>query len=96
MDVSSPHRVPLIAAGKSLRPSAIHSNLANIHIAVYVYTAFYSPGMGPVPFVYVYSRRLSSQADPLVTRLNRTHSRIEKSACRLPYSKITSGQPSLV
>ena len=54
MDVSSPHRVPLIAAGKYLRPSAIHLDEANIHIAVYVYTAFYSPGMGPVPFVYVY------------------------------------------
>ena len=56
MDVSSPHRVPLIAAGKSLRRSAI-SNQANIYTAVYVYTAFYSPGMGPVPFVYVYFRR---------------------------------------
>jgi hypothetical protein len=48
MDVSSPHRVPLIAAGKS--PGAPPSK-ANVCIAVYVYTAFYSPGMGPVPFV---------------------------------------------
>jgi hypothetical protein len=48
MDVSSPHRVPLIAAGKSHH---LHSSKADVCIAVYVYTAFYSPGMGPVPFV---------------------------------------------
>jgi hypothetical protein len=48
MDPSSPHRVPLIAAGE---PRDSHVTDRANESAIYVYTAFYSPGMGPVPFV---------------------------------------------